>query len=347
MTSIREKSPVLRHARRYALALVVVLGVIALPMIVSAVAGQDQSTNQQPAPTPGQTAGTTPAQTNAQGETAGSGQPQPYEGKVPTSTRPLWQGAGLPIRSASSHVGKLTGNAVHGREHYRRFCIGCHGPWGNGEGENAPYIDPKPRDFTEGTFRCRSTPTGNLPTDEDLYDSIGRGFVTTNMPSWYPITNQDKADLVAYIKTFSAKWRTEKPAPPIAIPPETPLTVESIRNGHNLFEKLECWKCHGQEGRGDGPSANTLTNSKDQPIRPYDFADGDRFKCGSENKDIYRDFMTGLDGSPMPSFADQLKPNEAWDLVHFLRTLMVHTDSPERRLAEKNHLVFTNTSGGQ
>ena len=43
-----------------------------------------------------------------------------------------------------------------------------------------------------------------------------------------------------------------------------------------LFQKMECWKCHGQQGRGDGPSAATLTDSKDQPIRPYDFADGNR-----------------------------------------------------------------------
>ena len=43
--------------------------------------------------------------------------------------------------------------------------------------------------------------------------------------------------------------------------------------------------------------------------------------CGVTNQDLYRIFMTGLDGSPMPSFADVVKPEEAWDLVHFLRTL--------------------------
>jgi mono/diheme cytochrome c family protein len=42
---------------------------------------------------------------------------------------------------------------------------------------------------------------------------------------------------------------------------------------------------------------------------------------GTTNQDLYRIYMTGLDGSPMPSFADQLQPAEAWDLVHFLRTL--------------------------
>src|SRR5437867_3812845 len=45
-------------------------------------------------------------------------------------------------------------------------------------------------------------------------------------------------------------------------------------------------------------------------------------KCGDTDRDIYRVFMTGLDGTPMPSFADNIKPDEAWDLVFYLRTLM-------------------------
>jgi hypothetical protein len=34
----------------------------------------------------------------------------------------------------------------------------------------------------------------------------------------------------------------------------------------------------------------------------------------------------------MPSFADNVKPNEAWDLVHFLRTLQVGRPSPENNV---------------
>jgi mono/diheme cytochrome c family protein len=219
-----------------------------------------------------------------------------------------------------SQVGTLTGHAAGGKPEYRRYCVGCHGQDGDGLGENAQWINPQPRDFTAAVFKCRSTPTGTLPTDDDLANSIHRGFVTTNMPSWLPLTGQTRADLVAYIKTFSPRW-SQGHGPPIAIPPETPATVESMLRGRALFQKMECWKCHGPAGHGDGPSASTLTDSKDNPIRPYNFATGTRFKCGETNQDLYRVFMTGLDGTPMPSFADNLKPAEAWDLVHFLRTL--------------------------
>jgi mono/diheme cytochrome c family protein len=197
---------------------------------------------------------------------------------------------------------------------------------------NAQWIDPQPRDFTEATFKCRSTPTGTLPTDEDLYNAVTRGFVTTAMPSWRPLSPQQRADLVAFIKTWSPRWAREKPGASLNIPPETPITIESILHGRELYQKLECWKCHGPEGHADGPSAATLTDSKGNPIKPFNFSTGERFMCGDTNRDLYRIFMTGLDGSPMPSFADVIQPNDAWDLVHFLRTLQVALPNQELTL---------------
>jgi mono/diheme cytochrome c family protein len=237
-------------------------------------------------------------------------------------------------QQGESHIGKLSGHADAGKQLYFRYCWGCHGYRGDGNGENAPYLNILPRNFVAATFKCRSTPTGTLPTDKDLFNSLVRGFNNSNMPSWITLTDQNRADLVAFIKTFSPRWKTEKAGDAIPVPSEPKLTLESIKHGQELFQKLECWKCHGQEGRGDGPSASTLTDSNDQPIRPYNFAAGSRFKCGSTNEDLYKIFLSGVDGTPMPSFADVVKPEEAWDLVHFLRTLQVTHKSPELALWE-------------
>jgi mono/diheme cytochrome c family protein len=231
-----------------------------------------------------------------------------------------------------SHIGKWTGHPEAGKQLYFRYCWGCHGFRGDGNGENAPYLNILPRNFVAATFKCRSTPTGTLPTDQDLFNAIERGFNNSNMPSWITLTDQNRADLIAFIKTLSPRWKSDKAGTPITVPPEPKLSVESIKHGQELFQKLECWKCHGQEGYGDGPSAATLTDSNDQPIRPYNFAAGSRFKCGATNQDLYKIFITGLDGTPMPSFADVVKPEEAWDLVHFLRTLQVTHKSPELAL---------------
>ena len=73
-----------------------------------------------------------------------------------------------------SHIGNLTGHANAGRRVYLRYCVGCHGQDGDGAGENAQWIEPKPRDFTAAVFKCRSTPTGTLPTDEDLFHAEHR-----------------------------------------------------------------------------------------------------------------------------------------------------------------------------
>jgi mono/diheme cytochrome c family protein len=215
------------------------------------------------------------------------------------------------------------------REDFRRYCAGCHGNQGDGEGENAQWIDPRPRDFTLATFKCRSTPSGSLPTDDDLFNTVRRGLVNSNMPSWRPLADDQLHQIVDYIKTFSPRWKTEKPGTPITVPPEIPVTADDILAGRALFQKMECWKCHGPEGRGNGPSASTLTDSKDQPIKPFNFAASARFKCGTTNQDLYKIFLTGLDGTPMPSFADNFHGDDAWHLVHFLRTLQ-QAESPEK-----------------
>ena len=77
--------------------------------------------------------------------------------------------------------GNFTVSQQRGHGLYLRYCVGCHGTFGDGNGENAPYIDPKPRDFVTATFKCRSTPTGTLPTDADLINTLHRGVEASNM----------------------------------------------------------------------------------------------------------------------------------------------------------------------
>jgi mono/diheme cytochrome c family protein len=233
----------------------------------------------------------------------------------------LWSGIGL---AQESHVGRLVGNAKRGKALYTRYCVFCHGPSGDGRGESAPYLDPKPRDFTKAVFKCRSTPSGSLPLDSDLYDTISRGIHASGMPSWKPLLKQERADLVAYIKTFSSAFQEEKPAAAVEIPPEPPSSPESIQRGAELFQSMNCWSCHGKDGRGYGPSAATLTDSKGYPITPFDFTSGSRFKCGESDRDMFRDLVTGLDGTPMPSFASAMNTDQKWDVVHYIRSLSGH-----------------------
>jgi mono/diheme cytochrome c family protein len=253
-----------------------------------------------------------------------------------------------------SHIGNITGHANSGRVKYdyRRYCVGCHGEHGDGNGEVAQWLDPpmwpKPRDFQLGIFKCRSTPTGTLPTDQDLFDTIARGLDRSAMPQWNTFTKQQRADLVAFVKHFSPRFVSEKPGTPITIPPEPEVTADRIKAGREVFARVQCWKCHGVTGEANGPSASTLQDDLGRPIAPFNFTDGTRPKCGDTDQDIYRIFMTGLDGTPMPSFADNIKPDEAWDLVFYLRTFMAQP-SKEKAIAKQIDLkpVNPNATPGQ
>jgi cytochrome c oxidase cbb3-type subunit 2 len=247
--------------------------------------------------------------------------------------------------AAASHIGHLTGRAKAAAMDYRRYCVVCHGALGDGNGESAQWLDPKPRDFTLAVFKCRSTPTGTLPTDEDLYDTIARGVDRSNMPPWNTFTTQQRADLVAWLKHYSGRWQTEKPGTPIQIPPEPEVTADRVKAGQEVFNRVQCWKCHGVEGRANGPSASTLQDDLGRPILAYNFEEGGRFKCGSTDQDLYRIFMTGLDGTPMPSFADNIKPDEAWDLVFYLRSLQPFP-SKAKQLAKQLGLKPVNPNPG-
>src|SRR5215472_15878000 len=127
-----------------------------------------------------------------------------------------------------SHVARLTGHGEAGKPLYFRYCWSCHGARGNGSGEDAPYLSPEPRNFVAATFKCRSTPTGTLPTDGDLFNAITRGLVNSGMPSWVELTDQQRADLVAYIKTYSPRWKSEAAGQPIQVPAEPKVDLESI-----------------------------------------------------------------------------------------------------------------------
>jgi mono/diheme cytochrome c family protein len=212
------------------------------------------------------------------------------------------------------------GNATRGKVVFERFCLSCHGELGDGNGEVAEWITPRPRDFRQGTFKWRSTPSGTLPLVSDLERTIREGLYGTYMPTWYPIGRRNRLDVIAYIQTFSDRWKKEKPAAPIEIPPEPPNDANSIAAGKETYETVQCGQCHGESGRGDGPSASTLRDDWGQPIKPYDFTSG-HLKCGDAPADVYRVFMTGLNGTPMPSFSDSISPDEAWHLVHYVLSL--------------------------
>ena len=225
------------------------------------------------------------------------------------------------VRAAAQEVG-TDAQRESGKKLYLKNCSQCHGDNGDGEGYAAPHLRPRPRNFTTGKFKIRTTPNGALPTHQDLVNIIRRGMPYTSMPAWPSFSDQEVSDLAYFITTFSPDFSKPENAPkPVELPSAPKATKESIELGKKLYEENGCVKCHGTLGRGDGPSAPTLADDWGHPIRPADLAQTWTLRGGSTREDIFRTMSTGLNGTPMPSFVDALKPEQRWAITDFIVSL--------------------------
>jgi DMSO reductase family type II enzyme heme b subunit len=138
---------------------------------------------------------------------------------------------------------------------------------------------------------------------------------------------------VSYIKGFSRFFEQLGEPTPLAFGAAPRLSEEALAEGRRFYDEIECFKCHGELGLGDGPSAPTLQDDLDFPIRAADLTENWNFNGGGSVEDIYRTLRTGLDGSPMPSFSDLIDAGfmtdeQLWHLAQYVRSLA--PDRPPR-----------------
>jgi cytochrome c oxidase cbb3-type subunit 2 len=236
---------------------------------------------------------------------------------MPLAILGLWLicGAGNGISSIQAAAGGEVGKNL-----YLQNCAACHGEKGDGKGPEASRLQIKPRDFTSGSYKFRSTPSGSLPTDQDVFRTISQGVRTTSMLAQLHLSENERWALTAYLKTFSERFKTEKPSVPIAIPAEPGPTRDLISLGKTLYTDAGCAECHGAQGQGNGPSANDLRDDSGNRIEPADLT-LKPFKSGSKPEDLYRTINTGLNGTPMASYAAALSQKDQWALVYYILSI--------------------------
>lgn len=228
-----------------------------------------------------------------------------------------------------------------GLEVYQRRCAGCHGENGDGNGPAARFLDPKPRDFTTGIFKFRSTQGGpnSLPSDQDLFITITHGLWGTAMPAWYNIPPDERLAVIQYIKTFSDRWQEEQVNEPIVVSREPAIDRAGLERGKRTYEQI-CARCHGEHGKGDGPLANTLTNTWGDPVRPANFTlpagVPGGVKLGHNSRHIFETVMTGVGGTPMPAFSQTFSADETWDIVHYVQSFRIEAHMNELLELELN-----------
>lgn len=222
-----------------------------------------------------------------------------------------------------------------GKKVYNQQCAACHGPNGDGNGPASAWLYPKPRNFSAGLFKIKSTPGQSLPSDEDLFQSVTRGLAGSSMPGFSYLSEQERRDVVKYVKEltaytdpagkrvnrFAAEAAQNAPVQPVPVPPEPAIGVQELTLGREVYQKMQCALCHGETGAGDGPQVPTLKDASGIAVRPRDFNTG-LFRGGHTGRDLYLRIHNGLPGTPMvPYGPDVLKPEERWALVHYVQSL--------------------------
>lgn len=243
----------------------------------------------------------------------------------------------------------------HGAEVYRRNCEQCHGVTGDGNGPAAQFLTPRPRDYRRGIFKFTSTPYGSKPRREDLRRTIERGVVGTSMPSFRLLPKRDLDAVLAYVLALThrgeleqmliaqaesegeltdegvdelvqgllERWQSARENTVEAETKMPPVTEESIAAGAAIFQKRECFKCHGRDGRGGLAGGIEVGNDAWGHKDPAADLTSGMLHGGQLPVDIYRRIASGINGTPMPAFKDSFAsdPEAMWQLTHYVLSL--------------------------
>lgn len=224
-----------------------------------------------------------------------------------------------------------------GKKVYFKRCVWCHGVEGGGDGPSADRLFTRPRNFIQGTFKIRITDSGELPMEADLIKTVKNGLQGSAMPAWGEfLSNDEIVAVVNFVKTLvqdrdfndtedeevsvqdfgTNPWGTSGPYH-LGVP------QVDIDAGKEIFMKNKCFECHGGEGRGDGNP--TMKDDWGFPILAADWQQCWNFR-GSRREafdpfNVVRTISTGLNGTPMPNFKDQINVEDRWKIAAFVNSL--------------------------
>jgi mono/diheme cytochrome c family protein len=84
-----------------------------------------------------------------------------------------------------------------GRVYYAQLCMSCHGTHGDGLGEWAYRVAPRPANLTRERTHRRS--------DAQLYEIISEGLPGTAMIGWKrQLSEEQRRQLVVYVRSLSS-----------------------------------------------------------------------------------------------------------------------------------------------
>jgi mono/diheme cytochrome c family protein len=207
--------------------------------------------------------------------------------------------------------------AQDGQRLYTQHCAVCHGPDGRGNGPAAPSLHPRPRDFTAGLFKYKSTPGDEAPLESDLLRTVTLGLHASAMPYFSDLlTSEEILTVVRYVQALAKPPQAgAHRAITLARPPAR--NAADVSQGKLLFQSAGCAGCHGEDGRGGVP----MQDAKGDALASRDLTAPWTFRGGSDPEQVWLRVTTGLAGTPMPSFATTLSDTQRWQIVQYVASI--------------------------
>jgi DMSO reductase family type II enzyme heme b subunit len=223
-----------------------------------------------------------------------------------------------------------------GKKVYFKRCVWCHGVEGGGDGPSADRLFTRPRNFIQGTFKIRTTASGDLALDADLINTVKNGLQGSAMPAWGEfLSNDEIVAVVNFVKTLVQDRDFDDEEEEVTVitlgtnpwgtkgPYHLGIPQADIDTGKEIFMKNKCFECHGGEGRGDGNP--TMKDDWGFPIVAADWQQCWNFRGARREPfdpfNIVRTISTGLNGTPMPSFDEAITVDDRWKIAAFVNSL--------------------------
>jgi cbb3-type cytochrome c oxidase subunit III len=164
-------------------------------------------------------------------------------------------------------------------------CAPCHGVEGQGNGPRAAELPNPTTPFSSPAVSRAAAPA-------EWYDVVTRGNINRYMPPFTSLSERQRWDVVAYLRTLSSS-----PA--------------SIEHGQEVYE-TSCAACHGEDGRGRGVQAASLT----RPLPDFTAQD---YMAQNAPQDFFLAVSAGVPPD-MPPFHSTLAEEELWAVSEYLHT---------------------------
>lgn len=252
------------------------------------------------------------------------------------------------------------GQTLNGGELYTAHCAVCHGATGNGLGQAARYLFPRPRDFGASGLQLASTDNG-VASLEDVEKVLARGMPGTSMQAFDALSPPERrlvAQEVVRLRREGAGQqitramrqageepveaelrdaveRTTTPGRPIPVPDRWASSDDAVARGKTAYRTLGCEKCHGDDG--SGAVDQLLFDAQGEPNRARDLVH-EPFKGGREQESIYVRIAVGMPGTAHPA-APGLPQEQLTDLVQYVLSL---ARQPDRLLTNHERRVHAN-----